>query len=303
MNISNIEAFLAIVSTRSISKAADLLFLSQSTVSLQLKTLEDELGFKLIERQKGMRYVELTREGKGFISIAERFIQLNKDAKDIRLENKLSLTIGSVDSLNMYIFANLYQQIFFGENPMNLVILTQHSPEIYDQIDNHLIDVGLVPRKMYRQNIIVEPIFREKVFMVRMGEKQTAQKKYETVHPKNLIFENEVLFKSDHEFMQWHDSWCNPKSYPKVQVDTITLLLNFLKNDYWSILPASIIKVLERSYPIQVAVLEEGPPDKICYKITHKYPMHLQTGIIKAFEEKLSEYLEENSYSLQLTLL
>lgn len=52
MNRSNIEAFIALTKEKNIVKAADSLYLSPSTVSTQLKVLENELGIKLFERHK-----------------------------------------------------------------------------------------------------------------------------------------------------------------------------------------------------------------------------------------------------------
>ena len=46
MDLSEIETFLTIVNTKSITKTADILFLSQPTVSHRLKALEKELGFR-----------------------------------------------------------------------------------------------------------------------------------------------------------------------------------------------------------------------------------------------------------------
>ena len=60
MDLSEIETFLTIVNTKSITKTADILFLSQPTVSHRLKSLEKELGFPLIVRKKGFKNVELT---------------------------------------------------------------------------------------------------------------------------------------------------------------------------------------------------------------------------------------------------
>ncbi len=62
MNLAEIETFLTIVNTKSITKTADLLFLSQPTVSHRLTTLENELGFSLVIRNKGHK-VELTPKG------------------------------------------------------------------------------------------------------------------------------------------------------------------------------------------------------------------------------------------------
>ena len=60
MDLADIEMFLSIVSTKSISKTADALFLSQPTVSHRLKLLEKELNCSLILRSKGFKQIELT---------------------------------------------------------------------------------------------------------------------------------------------------------------------------------------------------------------------------------------------------
>ncbi|MFQ9649995.1 MAG: LysR family transcriptional regulator [Enterocloster sp.] len=81
MDLSEIETFLTIVNTKSITKTADILFLSQPTVSHRLKSLEKELGFPLIVRKKGFKDVELTSKGSEFVSIAERYISLWKETQ------------------------------------------------------------------------------------------------------------------------------------------------------------------------------------------------------------------------------
>lgn len=54
MNITCVETFLTVIRTRTISQAANILYVSQSTVSGRLKQLEEELGVTLIERKKGL---------------------------------------------------------------------------------------------------------------------------------------------------------------------------------------------------------------------------------------------------------
>ena len=57
MKLYDIQAFLAVAEHLTISKAAEELFVSQSTASHRIQNLEDELGVALIERQKGRRRV------------------------------------------------------------------------------------------------------------------------------------------------------------------------------------------------------------------------------------------------------
>ena len=60
MNITAIRIFLEIVNTHSLSKAAENLYLSQSTVSHHLKAMEAELHSQLIVRHQGQRTIHLT---------------------------------------------------------------------------------------------------------------------------------------------------------------------------------------------------------------------------------------------------
>ena len=101
MNLAEIETFLTIVNTKSITRTADLLFLSQPTVSHRLTSLENELGFPLVIRQKGHKQVELTAKGTDFIILAERWMSLWKETMELqRNQDSLLLTIGCTDSLN-----------------------------------------------------------------------------------------------------------------------------------------------------------------------------------------------------------
>ena len=80
MNLAEIETFLTIVNTKSITRTADLLFLSQPTVSHRLTSLENELGFPLVIRQKGHKQVELTAKGTDFIILADVPLERNHGA-------------------------------------------------------------------------------------------------------------------------------------------------------------------------------------------------------------------------------
>lgn len=71
-----IEAFLAICKHKTISKAAAELFISQSTLSERLKTLEGKLNHTLLLRHKGIREITLTPEGHTFYNLALQYKEL-----------------------------------------------------------------------------------------------------------------------------------------------------------------------------------------------------------------------------------
>ena len=69
MTVSEIDAFLAVVRYGSMAEAARRLYTSQPTLSRRLHSLEEELGYALLLRNKGVRTVELTRQGEKFIHV------------------------------------------------------------------------------------------------------------------------------------------------------------------------------------------------------------------------------------------
>ena len=145
MDLSEIETFLTIVNTKSITKTADILFLSQPTVSHRLKSLEKELGFPLIVRKKGFKNVELTSKGSEFVSIAERYISLWKETQVLAQDRDSTLlSIGCTDSLNIALFAGFYRQMEASGCPIDLDIHTHQSSELYSILDRHDIDIGFI---------------------------------------------------------------------------------------------------------------------------------------------------------------
>ncbi|MCG8619796.1 MAG: LysR family transcriptional regulator, partial [Desulfobacterales bacterium] len=70
MNIDQLKTYIAVVETRSFTKAAKTVNLTQSAVSLQIKRLEDELGVSLLTRVA--KKVNLTAPGKDLLAYAEK---------------------------------------------------------------------------------------------------------------------------------------------------------------------------------------------------------------------------------------
>ena len=79
MTITQLSTFLKIVELNSFSAAADSLGYAQSTVTTQIKQLEDELGCVLFERLG--KTISLTPSGERLITYAEKMLQLERDIR------------------------------------------------------------------------------------------------------------------------------------------------------------------------------------------------------------------------------
>lgn len=87
MTLKQLKAFLALARTLNYANASLELHLSQSALSLSIKSLEDELGGKLFNRNT--RRVELTQEGKSLIPYAKNYWQIGMKWK-MTLNNALN---------------------------------------------------------------------------------------------------------------------------------------------------------------------------------------------------------------------
>lgn len=104
MNMEQLECFTAIVKYHTFSEAAEMLNISQSSLSKKIIALEDELGIELFSRKK--RQVSLTEAGTMLYKNACQILKLHKNmqktAKDFSLKNQNALTISTLPILNQY---------------------------------------------------------------------------------------------------------------------------------------------------------------------------------------------------------
>lgn len=291
MNLAEIETFLTIVNTKSITKTADLLFLSQPTVSHRLNSLENELGFSLVIRNKGHKQVELTPKGMDFIILAERWMSLWKETLELQHnQEQLLLNIGCTDSLNIAVFVPLYDKIFEEHPHLDLNIQSHHSSELYGMLSEHNIDIGFVYHQLHYKNIISEKLFEEKLYLVQ-SEHPSVEKPL--VHTDELDSAKELFLSWDDNFQIWHDRWLSSVSRPRISADTITLLDRLWKDaDTWMIAPESVICELARYRKVYVSELKNPAPNRICYKIKHKYPKVTSKHAVEFFEGILEEFLQ-----------
>ena len=86
-DISDLEIFLMLSKTQSISKTAEQLNMAQSTISKKLKNLEEELGTTLVERSKGTKTFSMTPAGTHLLEIANQITALWSKAHGLNSHN------------------------------------------------------------------------------------------------------------------------------------------------------------------------------------------------------------------------
>lgn len=300
MNRSNIEAFIALTKEKNIVKAADSLYLSPSTVSTQLKVLENELGVKLFERQKGHKTITLTPKGESFTKIAYDFLALLNECGNLKNTNeKNHLSIATADSFLAYNFAPLYRNMVFGNANFNLEIKLHPADMIYTLVSKKEVDLGFVTYQINYPDVVAEEAFSDDMVVLVPQSSPFAE---DRIHPNALDPEKELQVGSPQNkhigcgavFNTWRTTWIDPQKSPLVRTNSISVLYHFLSSDsddFWMFAPKTTALGLKKDYNLRILSLDAQPPKRVCYKLTHTSPTETVQKNIDKFNLLLSEYI------------
>ena len=145
MDIRVLQYFLAVVREENITKAAQLLHITQPTLSRQLMGLEQELGVKLFSRNN--HSVTLTEEGMLFRRRAEEIVTLSEMTKrELKQEAMLTgeISIGSGEYHGSCHLSGILAA-FRAEHPnVTYSIYSGNSDNIKERIERGTLDIGLL---------------------------------------------------------------------------------------------------------------------------------------------------------------
>lgn len=272
MYFPGIEAFLAIVKTENLTKAAEALHLSQATISYRLKTLEQDMGGLLVERNKGESKISLTPKGENFFYIAERWEALWRETQVLKNnEPQLSLAVSAAESISHFVLPPLYRMLNQHEPAIRLQIRTQHTQEAFDSIERREMDVAFVVREIASPCVNVKPFFAEDMMLLRLAGPD--RQEGALVEIKELEAQHEIFIIWNKEFQFKHDEWWDPHCPSRIHLDSAGLIATFMKDPrQWAIVPASVGAHMIQNGKFVLQKLSATIPKRTCYKVTHKFP-------------------------------
>lgn len=263
MTALEIDAFLTVVNTGSITAAAEQLYITQPALSRRIAALENELGYSLMERGKGIRTVKLTEKGKAFVSIAHKWRMLWSETEGIaKLNSTQNLNVTAIGSLITYIFPNVFKKLLKNNEDLSLSIQNQHSFEAYGFVESGLTDIAFISNPMHSKSSETIPAFREPMLFVA-GKNVNIPTK---IHPSKLDVSHEIKIPWSPQFNIWHDYWFGAFAKPRVVLDQMSIMEYFLDSqDNWAVVPASVAVKISKAVDIEVREINDAPSDRIIY--------------------------------------
>lgn len=167
--ISQLEAFLEVVRCGSMKKAADMLCVSQSTVSKAISALEADLGYKLFDRNNNR--IGLNTIGQAFLPYVQRVLtELSlgeSKVREIAESGPKIVNVGSAFEWFMYKGINDFNRNY-AEVSVNC--MTANHLELREQLLNHDIFMAITYEDMSDEKIISVPIISEDSFVLSGAE-------------------------------------------------------------------------------------------------------------------------------------
>lgn len=168
MELRELRTLCAVVDTGSFSKAAKVVHLTQPTVSLQIQTLESNLGICLFNRSTRDRV--LTESGRVFYKYAKKIIALCDEAVhavcDVNNLSKGNLRIGASTIVGEYI---LPQELasFKGIYPcVQISLKIGSSSEIIEDVIKGVVEIGIVGTKAKREELIFRDFIQQELVVI-----------------------------------------------------------------------------------------------------------------------------------------
>ncbi|HBU85613.1 MULTISPECIES: selenium metabolism-associated LysR family transcriptional regulator [Paenibacillus] len=168
MNFHQLHIFYTVAEKGSFSAAAQALHMTQPAVTMQIQSLEDYFGTKLLHRST--KKIELSEAGRTLLPHAKRSVELVRQTDEAmsaftqmlqgRLQLGASLTIGEYVLPRMLgPFARQYPDI-------SIVMKVMNTTQIMDDILKHQLNFGLIEAPVHHPDMIVEPVMQDELKLV-----------------------------------------------------------------------------------------------------------------------------------------
>lgn len=199
----------AIATERNFTKAAEVLYLSQPSLSKQIKTLEKNLDIILINRTNNK--ISLTENGQIFLQYSERILALCEESCraliDLKNGDRGSLTIGASQTIGTYLMPKILALFARNYPQINLKFQVNSTPIITKNVLKREIDLALVggeiPYKL-KKNLIIKDFVEDEISLIIPKSHPFTRKK--KINKEDLYYLNFITLNSNSTIRKFIDN-------------------------------------------------------------------------------------------------
>ncbi len=165
LDLRQLYIFLAIWETRSFSKAAERVHLTQPTISSHVKALEEELGVVLFDRRG--RHVVPTRAAERLLPMARQLLRLSRQASDemkhFAEDTCGVLELGGSNIPGQYILPGFLGRFKSENSGITIRLKIADTAGIIADVESNGLELGMVGAMIDRKRLVFQPCFRDQL--------------------------------------------------------------------------------------------------------------------------------------------
>lgn len=198
MNLRDISYVLKVAELKHFGKAAQACFVSQPTLSGQIKKLEQELGVEIFERNN--RIVELTSVGKEVVQHGLLMLEQADAIKNLALSYQDpmagSLKLGVIPTVSPYMMPRILAPLK-KRYPQNTLVLSEEFTDVLLQrLRLHEIDAAIIATQVDNNEFCTIPIFKEPFWLAYPSDHSIS--KVKSIEICHLLDANLLLLAEGH---------------------------------------------------------------------------------------------------------
>jgi len=163
MNLRDLRYLVALADHKHFGRAAEASFVSQPTLSTQIRKLEEELGVALVERAP--RRVMLTPIGREIADRARKVIadvaQMTEIARRSRDPEAGTVRLGLFPTLAPYLLPHVLPAVRARFPRLELLLVEEKTDAILARLRDGRLDAGILALPVHDDQLHVEPLFEE----------------------------------------------------------------------------------------------------------------------------------------------
>lgn len=213
MELRVLKYFLAIAKEENMSRAAEILHVTQPTLSKQIKDLEEELGKKLFVRSNYSMHLTaqgqiLYKRARDIVGLAEETVAELKSMAEPTVGN---VNIGAAETDSIKYLARIIKQLQEENAGITVNIYSGDSEMVESKLDRGQLDFGVVVRKSDENKYsFLKLPYTDKFGLITRRDNPLAQKKQTTI--EDLLKNNEPLIASRQSLKNDFVKWCGDKT-------------------------------------------------------------------------------------------
>ena len=200
MTLTELRYIVAVAREQHFGRAAKRCFVSQPTLSIAIKKLEEELGVQLFERQSGE--ISVTPVGERIIEQAQRTLEAAEGVKQVAQQGKDQLSgplrIGAIYTIGPYLFPELIPRLRKLAPNMPLVIEENYTAVLAEQLKRGELDAIILSLPFSDPGLLTLPLYEEPFVVLLPASHPLTQRK--TIKSDMLEDESVLLLGAGHCF-------------------------------------------------------------------------------------------------------